>query len=368
MNFNNIWELAESWLDGTLSPEDAATLKNRLGTDQAFASEFNDNVNLINSLNAAGAQKRFRNTLGSIQQQQLSAKATSKKAFIINLSTQVWRTAAIAASVALVTSLVSYSIFINSTRKVDSQYSTISREVEHIKKVQAKQQEQQNAIIDSFKKKNLPVAPPSEVRYTGTGFAITNDGYFATAYHVINNGNFDSVYIQCNDDKYYKAILVNYSAKSDLAILKVEKKNFRFAKGDLPYTFTPAKSGLGARIFTLGYPKDDVVYSEGYISAKDGFNGNAAQYTLELPAGHGQSGSPVVDGQGNIIGVLTAISGPEEANTYAVGSKELVDLFHPLVSDNKMHLPKSNKLSRLSREEQIEKMENYTFSVKVYKK
>ncbi len=363
MNTNNIWEIAESYLDGTMLPAEVAAVNARLKTDSTFAAEFNENINLINSLNGNGKQKRFRAMLTDIHKKQVAEKP-AKRTFA--LPAHFWRTAAVAAGVALITSISTYTLFVNSANKSASQYSTISREVEHLKTVQKKQQELQNAIIDSIKKKNAPVIPTSEVRYTGTGFAITNDGYFATAYHVINYGKFDSVYIECNDDKYYKAVLVNYNEKTDIAILKVEKKNFKFSKGEVPYAINSSKAPLAAQIFTIGYPKDDMVYSEGYISAKNGYNGDASQYTLALPAGHGQSGSPVLDANGNIAGMLTAISGPEEANTYAANSAALVDVLEPIRAS--MHLPKNSKLGKLSREKQIEQLEAYTFSVKVYKK
>jgi hypothetical protein len=125
---------------------------------------------------------------------------------------------------------------------------------------------------------------------------------------------------------------------------------------------------LGARIFTLGYPQEEIKYSEGYISERNGFESNKIQYTLDLPAGHGQSGSPVIDEKGNVLGILTGIGGEEETNTYAVSSKALLDLLHTTLPDNILKLTKTNKLKSLSREKQIEKMEAYTFSVKVYKK
>jgi len=365
MNANNISELAEAWVSGTLSPEEMAELKNRMNTDAEFAIEFNETILLIRSLNGSGNQKRFRAMLKDINSNQV-AKAPEKR--IIQLPAHFWRTSAVAASVALLTSFLTYTLFVARTKNTDSQYSTISREVDHLKRVQMKQQETQNAIIDSINKKKSPAPPPSDVRYTGTGFALTNDGYFATAAHVINNGDFDSVYIQCSDDVYYKAFLVNYNSKADIAILKVEKKNFRFGKSDVPYELQSDKVGLGARIFTMGYPNDDLVYSEGYISARNGYEGNKQQYTLELPAGHGQSGSPVLDEKGNMLGILTAISNPDEANTYAVGAQALTDLIQHMPPGSRMRLPKSSHLSGLSREKQIQKMEDFTFSVKVYKK
>ncbi len=362
---NNMIEVAESYLSGSLPEADLKELNSRLASDVSFANEFHECVNLVRSLEGNGKQKRFRAMLRDVHEKQNAVPV--KKTRLINFTPQSWRTAAVAASVAILTSTITIWSLKPSIKKTDSQYSTISREVEHIKRVQAGQQAEQNKLRDIISK-NTKAAPPSDVRYTGTGFALTNDGYFVTAYHVIGS-DFDSVYIQTHDGQYYKAFLLNYSKENDIAILKVEKKNFHFGKGELPYTFASSKVGLGAHIFTLGYPKEDLVYSEGYISSKNGYQGNEQQYTLQLPAGHGQSGSPVVDENGDILGLLTAISSQAEANTYAVSSKAMISLLHTsTANDISSHLPKVNRLGKLSGAEQVEKMEAYTFSVKVYKK
>ena len=360
---NNTWELAEAFIAGSLPQEDINELNNRLAGDIAFANEFNEATNLVSSMQDSGKQKRFRAMLRDIHEKQTSATqpAITKR---IALPAHFWRTAAVAAGVAILTSTITMWSINYALKKNESKYNTISREVGAIKKVQAQQQAQQNKLIEIINTKNKPAVPTSDVKYTGTGFALTNDGYFVTAYHVISDG--DSVYIQNHDGDYYKAFLVNFDADADVAILKVEKKNFHFGKGDVPYTFASNKDGLGAGIFTLGYPKDEVVYSEGYISAKNGFQGNQLQYTLELPAGHGQSGSPVIDNKGNILGLLTAVGSENEANTYAVSAKAVIELLHTI--PNSIRLPHANKLGGMSREQQIEKMETYTFSVKVYKK
>ena len=361
---NNTWELAEAYIAGSLSPEEVNELNNRLAADVEFTNEFNEAINLINSINGSGKQKRFRTMLRDIHEKQTLSNQPKTKRIV--LPAHFWRTAAVAAGVAILTSTVTIWSINYSLKNSESKYNTISRKVGAIEKVQAQQQAQQNKLIEIINTKNKPTPPPSDVKYTGTGFALTNDGYFVTAYHVISDG--DSVYIQNHDGDYFKAFVVNFNADADVAILKIEKKNFHFGKGELPYTFSGSKAGLGSGIFTLGYPKDEVVYSEGYISAKNGFQGNTLQYTLELPAGHGQSGSPVIDGNGNILGLLTAVGSQNEANTYAVSSKALLELLHTIPNAASLHLPKSNKLGRMSREQQIEKMEAYTFSVKVYKK
>ena len=371
VNYNNIWEVAEAYLSGALPQEQIIEIKDRLAADTVFANEFYEITNLIRSVEGSGKQKRFRTMLRDIHEEQQAALAPKKSRLII-FTPQFWRTASVAAGVAILTSTITIWSINTSIKRHESQYNTISREVGAIKKVQAQQQAEQANLKEMVNKAAKHTPPPSDVKYSGTGFALTNDGYFVTADHVVHHdgkGDFDSVYIQTHDGQYYKATLVFADNTKDIAILKVEKKNFHFGKGELPYTFATAKASLGSRIFTIGYPKDQEVYDEGYISSRNGFNDNNMQYTLELPVGHGQSGSPMLDENGNILGILAAIGGQDEANTYAITTKALIELLHDeLPEDASIHLPKSNKLSRLNREEQIEKMENYTFSVKVYKK
>ncbi len=285
---NNIWEVAEAYISGSLSDSEQSELKNRLDTDTVFAGEFYEVANLLRSMEDSGKQKRFRSTLQDIHEEQATAKRG--KARHIVLTPQFWRTAAVAASVAILTSAITIWSLNPSIKKHDSQYNTISREVGAIKKVQAQQQAEQDKLKAIVSKTNKPVPPPSDVRYTGTGFALTNDGYFVTADHVIHHdgkGDFDSVYIQNHDGQYFKAELIHSDPKKDIAILRVEKKNFKFAKADLPYTFAASKGCLGAKIFTIGYPKDDEWYSEGYVSCKNGYESDMLQYTLDLPVRHG---------------------------------------------------------------------------------
>jgi serine protease Do len=369
MSVNNIWELAEAYLSGSLPDTEVIELKSRLETDTAFANEFYEMTNLICSFEGSGKQKRFRSLLRDIHEQ--SATNTKKTRYIV-FTPQFWRTAAVAAGVATLTSAITIWSLNPTIKKHDSQYNTISREVGAIKKAQAQQQAEQDKLKEIVSKSSKPAPPPSDVRYSGTGFALTNDGYFVTADHVIHHdgkGDFDSVYIQNHDGQYFKATLIHSDPKMDIAILKVEKKNFHFGKGELPYTFVSAKTGLGSKIFTLGYPKDDEVYSEGYISCKNGYEGNTLQYTLDLPVRHGQSGSPLLDEKSNVVGILAAVGSSDEANTYAVSSKALIELLHDQMPDDKaIHLPKANKMNGLSHEDRIIRMEAYIFSVKVYKK
>lgn len=354
-DFNN-WQLAEAYVAGTIPAAELVALHTRMDTDPVFAAEFQECVNMVRSLENSGRQKQFRNLLVNIHQEQAEeSKKPSWKVRTIPLRTHYLRTGAVAAGIALLTTLSTFWIVTHNEKKRSSQYSLLKRELETIKR-------SQSAMIKNLNEpQTTPVAPAN---YSGTGFALTNDGYFVTNYHVTEGA--DSVYIQNKEGQYFKAHLVTFDQKTDVAILKVDYKNFRFSKTEVPYSFAIAKKTLGAKVFTLGYPQDEIVYNEGYISSKNGFQGDSMQYRLELPASPGQSGAPVVDNNGNVIGIVTGKESESEGTTYAVSTKAIFDLISN--SDVNLKLPKANKLNKLSREQQVEKLEFYTCSVKVYKK
>lgn len=368
INRNNIWELAESYLAGSLPLAEREQLQQRLNSDAAFAAEFNEATDLIRAATDSGKHKRFRAMLSDVHQQVTAPKA--KKAKFILFTPELWRTAGVAASVAIVASTVTFWSLKPTLNKTENKYNTISREVTGLKIEQAKQHAKQKQLEQDLEDKTKRNVPTSDVKKTGTGFALNNNGYFVTAYHVIHDeaGYGDSVYIQANDGQYFKASLVTFDADGDVAIMKVDKAGFKFSKGELPYTFGKEKANLGTHIFTLGYPTDDLAYSEGYISSRNGYEGDKLQYTLELPVGHGQSGSPLIDGKGNVLGLLTAVGSQTEEKTYAVSAKAITALLHKLPDEKSIKLPKAAKIAHMTREQQIEKMEQYTFSVKVYKK
>ncbi|HTM67653.1 MAG TPA: S1C family serine protease [Flavipsychrobacter sp.] len=350
------WQLAEAYVAGTLPALEQTALHTRLETDPVYAADFYECVNMIRNLEEGGRQKQFRNMLVNIHKEQSEQKQSSWKVRTIPLRTHYLRTGAVAAGIALLTSLSTFGIVNHNEKKRSSQYSVLRRELETIKRSQSALNKKINV------QQNQPVAPAN---YAGTGFALTNDGYFVTNYHVTEGA--DSVYIQNKAGQYFKTHLVTFDAASDVAILKVDHKNFRFGKTDVPYAFAINKKKIGAKVFTLGFPQDEIVYNEGYISSKNGFQGDSIQYRLELPANPGQSGAPVMDNNGYVIGIVTGKETESEGTTYAVSTKAIYDLIEN--SDLNIKLSKgNNKLHKLPREQQVEKLEYFTCSVKVYKK
>ena len=354
---NNIWKLAEEYVNNSLSVQELKNLEQRLAEESIFKNEFNEAVNMLRSINNNAAQVKFKQNLRSINS---DLKTEEKKnPFQFFQQIQFWRTAAIAASTAFLAT-VGVNFWNSKTQENASKYSELRKvrtEIEGIKK-------SQNRIIkDLNTKANKPAI---ENKYSGTGFALSNDGYIVTNYHVTEGA--DSLYIQTRDGNYYKAFTVSFDANADIAILKIESKRFKFSKQEnLPYSFANAKSALGERVFTLGYPQDEIVYSEGYISSRNGYEGDSMQYRLELPAEPGQSGAPVINANGNIIGIVAGKESKSAGTTYAISSNTLLKMLRNIPQSNDINLPKTNKLGKMNRNQQIEKIQDFTCVVNVYK-
>ena len=352
-----IWQMAEAAIAGSLSSEQSRELEARLAADDSFAQAYNESLNLLRGLNDNGEQRRFRATLKAIHQD--IAKPVQKSR-AINFRPGQFRTAAIAAGVALLTFSITALTMQQSVQKnATSRVTNLSHQMNALKQ----QQQQQQRIIQDIKNQQETPQTIAPSNYTGTGFALTNDGYLITNYHVTDGA--DSIYIQTRNGNYYKARVIAFEPRTDVAILKVEDKKFRFGKGELPYTFANAKLSLGSKIYTLGFPQNEIVYNEGYVSSRNGYEGDSMQYRLEVAAAPGQSGSPVLDNSGNIVGIVKAKDDQTVSTTYAISSKALLGLLTDLNAGIK--LPKTSKMSNFTREQQIEKIQDYTCMIQVYK-
>lgn len=360
-----IWERAERFVAGKMSNAERMALETQRTQDAVFARDFDRAANLLRTMQGKTRTEAFRNTLTQIHKAVVvPAKTGNKKRRVIPFMSN-WRTAAVAASVAAVISIGSL-VGSKTGNKDTARYHQLSREIEAVKRSQKNLAQTQKELISEVKsvKQSAPAAP---FNATGTAFALNSSGYLITAYHVAKDA--DSLYIQNRKGEHYKASLLAFNPQADMAVLKVEDKDFRFGGGELPYAFATRKSGLGARIYTLGFPQDEVVYSEGYVSAANGYGGDSAQYRLELPSEPGASGAPVLDGQGNVIGIVAGRNNEVGGTTYAVASPELMRLLRSMPKGIRPTLgTSSNRLKGLSREQQLDKLQDYTCIVRVYRK
>lgn len=200
--------------------------------------------------------------------------------------------------------------------------------------------------------------------WSGTGFAIGN-GYLVTNYHVVENANSISIHgIKGAFDNSYTATVVATDKNNDLAILKISDNKFK-GFGVIPYRVKTSTSDVGEDVFVLGYPLtttmgEEIKLTTGVISSKTGFQGDVSMYQISAPVQPGNSGGPLFDGKGNIIGVVSAKHIGAENVGYAVKASYLNNLVETLSG---VSLPSNNSISTLALSEKVKKVDDFVFLI-----
>ena len=192
-------------------------------------------------------------------------------------------------------------------------------------------------------------------KWSGTGFFLSSNGYIVTNQHVIDGAKTINVTsINGNHNSSYNARVEVSDKQNDLAIIKITDY---FTSPTIPYSFKFSQSSIGENCWVLGYPLtqtmgEDIKLTNGIISSKSGFDGNIAQYQISAPVQPGNSGGPVFDNNGNLIGVVQAKHGAAENAGYAVKASYVRNLIDML--PNSITLPQTNMLSGKSLPQQVE--------------
>lgn len=203
---------------------------------------------------------------------------------------------------------------------------------------------------------------------SGTCFSIASNGYLATNYHVVKN--VDSINIVNYQDSTirFKARIIFSDKVRDLSILKIDDPSFsKFSS--LPFRIKNGISDLGEEVFTLGYSKKDLVFSEGTISSFTGYNEDSSAYQVSIPVNPGNSGGPLFDLQGNLIGIVSGKNTNESGATFAIKSQYLLSVLDSIKADtaySKPKLPMYNQLIGIKKTQQIKKIQPFVFKVEVY--
>ncbi|MBU6119595.1 S1 family peptidase [Hymenobacter siberiensis] len=380
------YALFEAYATGELAGPARANLEARLAADPALALRYADFSEMTDTLRAYGQRQQARQQLRSIHAAMLAADAPEEITLpttglthtvhpILRISRterrlrEFWSghraTVGVAASVAVMAvfaTLLGLDIWRNS--KVQPSlygYNVMRREINSLKHNQK--------VLNSTIKRidgsaTPPLAPVS--KFSGTGFALTSEGYIVTSYHVIQGA--DSLLIEGRNHQRYHAEPVYSDIKHDLAILRITDKKFT-GFGRLPYAVKSGQADLGERVFTLGYPREDVVYGEGSLSARSGFEGDTAFYQVSIPVNPGNSGGPLMDERGNLIGVVSGRQNDAQSAAFATKSSYLVRLVDSLEAAkpaNPYRLPRFGQLAGTGRPQQLKKLQDYVFVVKVF--
>ncbi len=148
---------------------------------------------------------------------------------------------------------------------------------------------------------------PRQAQGVGSGFIIDDDGYIVTNNHVIEGA--DEVTVRLNDGREFEAEVVGYDDKTDLALLKISGDDLTVSEfGDSD------DARVGDWVVAIGNPFGlGGTATVGIVSARsrDIQSGPYDDYLqIDAPINRGNSGGPVFNTEGEVVGVNTAIFSP----------------------------------------------------------
>jgi S1-C subfamily serine protease len=161
----------------------------------------------------------------------------------------------------------------------------------------------------------------------GSGVAI-GEGLIVTNYHVVDSAT--KIKILTYDRNLHDGILIGFDEPFDIAIIKIDSdvKTLKFDDSD--------KIKVGERVIALGNPAGlSFTVTEGIVSAvnRKGPNGRSVYIQTDVPINRGNSGGPLVNANGKIIGINNFKIGGYEGLGFALESNIVKDVLEKIIKE-----------------------------------
>lgn len=352
MNLIRLTELSEKYSMDSLKDNEKDELFSAINSDSELKSHFEENLELFKNLDLLKIDKLSKKLFYEIE----SEKNTFKNKLLYFKQNIIHYSAVAAVTIFAVVGTLYFSGWFS----YKNHFKTYTKLSNNISTLTNNQKSLWGALFSSDR---------TDYTYTtGTGFAISPNGYIITSFHIIKD--FDSIFVVNNFDSLlrYRADLVYNNEYSDLAILKINDTLFNSLE-KIPFKLSNENISLGEYVYTLGYSKQNIVFGEGSVSSYTGFNEDSLTIQVSIPSNPGNSGGPILNSKGEVVGMLCAKNNDIDGATYAVKSEYLynvIDSLNSKIDKDKVVLPKYNNISHLDRPMQIKKIQNLIFRVEAY--
>jgi len=196
-----------------------------------------------------------------------------------------------------------------------------------------------------------PISPIAETpKASGSGTIVSADGHVLTAAHVVAGAGSVKV-VTVRGTTTAKVLRIDEA--NDLAVLKISSGTF------VALPVAPSrKIRLGQSVATIGFPNIQLQgfspkVTKGEISSENGFGDDPRSWQISVPVQTGNSGGPLLDENGNLVGVVVAKLGMTAARatgdlpqnvSYAVKSAYALALLEPYLDSAVETKPSSEKL------------------------
>lgn len=370
-------EAVERYIRGEMKPDERVHFEQLRKTNPEVDQLVVEHTLFIHQMNELGEIRKFKHTLNEVhtdlaEKGSINSDGLKGKAKIVYMWKKYRRVATIAATIAGITTLTVSLLVWSVTPKVPDAVENLNRKLEKQDKKLENQDKINTKLSDDInrvkEKVNDVIGKDPAITYTtgGTGFMIDTKGYLVTNAHVVENAR--NIAVERPGSKELKAEVVYIDKARDLAIIKINDKKFK-SPSIIPYSISKASAELAAPIFTLGYPDNKIVYGEGYLSSKTGHQNDTISCQVTMTANKGNSGSPVLNKNGEVIGVVNGRQTNANTFVFATHSKYIYSAIEELkkkdTTYNRIKMPAVSNLKNTDRELQVKKLEDFVYIVKV---
>ncbi len=155
----------------------------------------------------------------------------------------------------------------------------------------------------------------------GSGFFISNDGKIATNYHVVDSAYNLKAVLYSDDSTHTVTNILGYNKSQDVAVIQINLNNTPYLK------ISNDSVNVGDIVYTLGSPKGvDDIFTSGMVSNSSVTVSGKECIAFTAPISSGNSGGPLVNKNGEVIGINTMKVTDAENFNLAILSKQITSL------------------------------------------
>ncbi|MFL5741061.1 MAG: S1C family serine protease [Flavisolibacter sp.] len=368
-----ILEAVERYISGQMSPDERVYFEQLRKSNPEVDQAVVEHTFFLQQMNRFDETRKLKSILNDThihlaEKGEIRSPRLRGRAKVVYLFNRYKRVSAIAASIAGITALT-MSALVWSLSPSGKPINDVKADVELLKGKFQNQAQTNRILANQIQAVGNAVKSQTEpIHYTGggTGFLIDTRGYVVTNAHVVENAR--HIAVQGSDGKEFSATAVYADLGRDIAILKIKDEGFKSPKS-IPYSIKKTAGDLAEPIYTLGFPRNEIVYGQGYVAARTGLGGDSLALQITIAANEGNSGGPILNQNGEVIGVLTSKQKTAEGAVFAIQSKYIYTVLNELQKQDSsfqnLKLPSSSTLKGIERTQQVRKISDYVFMVKV---
>ena len=364
MDENILFDAIERLRNGEMGKDEKALFEEMRKSDPEIDQAVAEHFFILGELDKISESKKFKHHLVEVENKLENEGVITERnkktgAKIAHLWNRYRRTIAVAASIAILVSITTATFFslVSENKKAAHLTPLVNNKLNQLERKLNQMEHKLNDAADAT------ATPQFEANFMATGFLADGKGFVVTNAHVITNAR--NIIVENSKGVQYIARSIYNNPVSDLAILEITDTSFKKINS-LPYTFSKVTPDLAESIFTLGFPREEIVYGEGYLSARSGYSGDTTSYQINISANPGNSGGPVINRNGEIIGIISSKETKADGVVFALKSKNIYTAINTVKEEQgiSIKIPTVNSLKGLDRVSQIKKIDDYVFKVK----